>query len=108
MVVAKSVFQGERLRVERDAYELTAYKILMYLYENENAKDPLNHVVDYWVKLRDKEYIADRVEKVIHDLVAKDVVRKVELAGRDSYKLNPDKREEVLTLMNLLRPVTNN
>jgi len=92
--------------MERDAFELISFKILMYLSENKEAKDPLVHVVDYWLKQRDKEYLAVKVEKVLLALVAKGVITKVEKGKRQIYKINPSKQQEISDLLSLLKPET--
>lgn len=92
--------------MERDAFELISFKILMYLSENREAKDPLVHVVDYWLKQRDREYLAVRVEKVLEALVAKGVITKVERGRKQIYKINRSKRKEISILLSLLKPET--
>jgi predicted transcriptional regulator len=90
--------------VEPDALEITAFKILMYLNENQKAQDPISHVLEYWIKRPDREYIMARIEKVLQDLVAKGVIDKLMKGGQATYRLNADKREEVAALLNLLKP----
>jgi predicted transcriptional regulator len=76
----------------------------MYLIKNRKAQDPVNHIVEYWIKRPDREYVTSRVEEVLQGLVEKGVVDKVKRGGRVTYKLNDNKREEVLALLNILRP----
>jgi hypothetical protein len=90
--------------VDRDTFEIISFKILMYLNENREAKDPLAHVVDYWLKQRDREYLAVRVEEVLQALVAKGVITKVEQGRKQTYKINPGESTKISALLGLLKP----
>ena len=90
--------------MERDVLEITAFRILTYLVSNPEAKDPIEGVVEYWIKQTDKEYTKARVDKVLQDLVKKGVIETFESGGREIYKLNEGKRREVSTLFHLLTP----
>lgn len=92
--------------MEKDAFEITAFKILMYLNQQKGAKDPLNYVVDYWLRQRDREYVTIKVNEVLEELIARGVVMKVDQGGRDIYKINQEKREQVSGLLSLLKPKT--
>ena len=82
--------------------EITALKILTYLVANPAAADPIETVVNYWIKQSDKEYISARVDKVLRDLAAKGLVEIFKSGGREIYRLNADRREEVSALLGIL------
>lgn len=88
--------------MERDVLEITALKILTYLKNNPDAKDPIEGVVEYWIKQTDKEYTKATVDKVLRNLIKKDVIETFESNGREIYKLKADKSKEVSTLLDLL------
>jgi hypothetical protein len=88
--------------LEQDAFEITALKILVYLYEHNDAADPINHVVKYWIQRRDEEYFTSKVSEVLEHLIAKGIVKKV--GQMPIYKLNSDKEKETLDLIALLKP----
>lgn len=90
--------------MQPDAFEITAFKILMYLYENRDAADPVNHVVRYWIQRRDEEFVACKVTEVLDHLVARGIVKRV--GRKPVYKLNPAKEEEILALLGLIKPIT--
>lgn len=102
--VAVNEGRGERPVVERDVLEITALKILTYLKNNPEAKDPIEGVVEYWIKQANKEYTQIRVDKVLRDLVKKGVVETFESGGREIYKLNQGRSKEVSALLELLAP----
>jgi hypothetical protein len=92
--------------MQPNTFEITALQILAYVHEHETAQDPLEHVVDYWVKLPEREYIMARVQEVVQHLVLRGILLEVGRGGRVTYKLNPEKREEVSVLLSLLRPMS--
>jgi hypothetical protein len=92
--------------MEPNTFEITALQILAYVSEHETAQDPLEHVVDYWVKLAEREYIIARVQEVVQHLVLRDILIEVDRGGKVTYKLNPEKRKEVSVLLSLLRPIS--
>jgi hypothetical protein len=90
--------------LEQDAFEITAFKILIYLSEHHDAADPINHVVKYWMQRRGEEFFTSEVSEVLEHLVARGVVNKV---GRLAiYKLNPEREQEIKALIALLKPVS--
>jgi hypothetical protein len=101
--IAVRVREGRQRKLEQDAFEITAFKILMHLYENNSAADPISHVVRYWVQRRDEEFVASKVSEVLEHLVAKGVIKRV--GRKPVYKLNPAKEEEILTLLDLIKPL---
>lgn len=88
--------------MEHDVLEITAIKILAYLKNNPEAKDPIEGVVEYWVKQTNKEYTQATVDKVLRNLVRKGVVETFESGGREIYKISSDRNEEVTRLLDLL------
>jgi hypothetical protein len=90
--------------LEQDAFEITAFKILIYLSKHHDAADPINHVVKYWIQRRGEEYFTSAVSEVLEHLVAKGVVQKV--GRRAIYKLNPERAQEIEALIALLEPAS--
>jgi hypothetical protein len=90
--------------VEPDVLEITALKILTYLNNHPDAKDPIEGVVEYWIKQTNKDYTTAVVNRALRSLIKKDIVEVFDSGGREIYKLKADKGEEVSRLLDLLTP----
>lgn len=90
--------------LEDMALEIIAFKILEHLENQPAAQDTMEGIMQWWLLHLDIKYQSTQVAKVLKDLAAKDVLLEKRDLGALTYRLNPDKREEISSLIKLLKP----
>jgi hypothetical protein len=73
-----------------------ARRILIYLEENPQAQDSIEGILQWWLLERTVHYEKIRVEEVVEELVARNLIVARQIAGLPiMYSLNPSKLEEI-------------
>jgi len=90
--------------LEPAAFEIIAFKILNYLEKQPAAQDTVEGIMQWWLLHLDIKYQSSQVSEVLKDLSAKNVVLEQRHLGSLTYKVNPDKKDEISSLLRLLKP----
>lgn len=89
--------------MERMGFEIIAFKILDYLNEHPNAQDSTEGIINWWLLQMDINYQSSQVGEVLRVLSAKDVLLEQNQMGALTYKINPNRRDEISSLIKLLK-----
>jgi len=85
------------------AFEIIAFKILDYLNEHPAAQDTTEGIITWWLLQMDISYQSSQVSEVLRILSAKHVLFEQGQMGSLTYKINPDRQEEISSLIGLLK-----
>ncbi len=82
-----------------------AYEILAYLMDHPDAQDTLEGVMEWWLLERKLKYESRRVRELLSEFVARGfILERENKYSRVHYKINPDKKSEIRTLLDQLQP----
>jgi hypothetical protein len=90
-------------RLEQINFEVIALKVLEYLIDNPDAQDTSEGITAWWLPQVDMQYQSSRINDVLRDLAAKEVILEHIQSGSPTYKINPNKRSEISALLRLLK-----
>ncbi len=82
-----------------------AHEILAYLMDHPDAQDTLEGVMEWWLLERKLKYESRRVRELLSEFVTRGFI--LETGNTYSgvhYKINPDKKSEIRTLLDQLQP----
>jgi hypothetical protein len=76
-------------------------EILAYLYDNPDAQDTLEGIVQWWLLERYIRRQYDIVRQALSDLINQDLIIEVrELTTSIRYRVNTDKLKEIKNILN--------
>jgi hypothetical protein len=97
------MFRGSISCVEETNSEIIALKILDYLNQHPDAQDSTEGITAWWLRQVDINYQSSRINEVLKTLTAKDVLQEQRQMGSLTYKLNPDRRDEISSLLEIIK-----
>ena len=91
---------GSNSLSEEDHTFKVARQILAYLKDHPKAADTVDGIIAWWLPRQSMVKRRQVVERALHNLVNKDLIRVVDSAdSRKHYQLNPDRLEECLQIL---------
>ncbi len=104
LVIARLVAtQVEFIALEKFAFEIIAFKVLEYLNESPDAQDTSEGITTWWLPQVDIQYQSSEINHILNQLTAKNLLLENFQSGSLTYKINPNKRDEISALLSLLK-----
>ena len=86
------------LRDEIGGESETTRDLLLYLFENPNAADSLEGIVQWWLLKSKSEISKAKVKEALEQLIARGfIVKQIGSDSRVRYRINDDRRQEITT-----------
>ncbi len=75
------------------------YSILAYLFENPQAQDTFEGIVEWWLLQQEIHHNSRLVQEALFDLVERDLLIEREREHLRTYCINPEKYQEISLLL---------